>query len=137
MVFSSQRLIIIIIAINLMIGITAQVHQGLETPDLREVSAILGVANNTVYQSTKDEVIGKTGTVTESDQYEQSPGTIEMGFAVIETLIKGVNPFSVHPLQFKDPLLKSIAVILIGFRIILGSIIVIEAFLIWRNKKAT
>lgn len=131
---STQRLIMIVVLINLMTGIVGNIYIKPTTYD------------NNIIAGEEDYSQQYSENLLQEDKYsgirnrgydsEQSIGnSITLGSNIWDIIIDGVNPLSVHPNMFESDIEKMFAIILSMFRLLLGIILIVEIYMIFKNRK--
>lgn len=133
---STQRLILIILFMNIAIGIAGSIYQN---PTFYEEDYFY--EDNTLYENYgtnfKDSDT-HSGIVNREQQYEVSIGnSIEWGEITLNILWNGLNPFSFTANDFNSDIEKVFANVLILFRSLMYIIIIIEVYMFFKNKKNT
>lgn len=134
---STQKLIILVIGLNLICGLasifTNETAQEYDTrlqniSDIYEEEARLGSTNDSVRGHLGGENIQETGLLS---------NPLVQGTTIWNILGSGINPFSINPADFNTNLEKTIAWGIGFIRTILNLILILEFYLIIRNKKNT
>ena len=131
---STQRLMILVLAINLMISVAYGIY---ENPTLFDESAVSGMVD--VGNRLSTDISGESTSIQpENLQVEGSFGNaIRMGTTLFKLFIRGMNPFPFNEDTYTDPLDIIIAWGLMIFRVFIYVLISIELYMILKNRKAT
>lgn len=130
---SSQRLITLLIAFNLIIGIIVGIHNNTNFNDLDDD---MSVYDNYVSEFMNDDLY--SGVQNKNQIKDITIGnTLSWGRIVVSILLAGINPLSIQNLttetQFENILLNIFTI----FRIIVFIFLILEIYFIIKNRKNT
>lgn len=136
MTVSSQKLLITMIILNLLIGCSSALYFNATEFTGNELSTSSTFLEGFETDFTDDDTLENVRTDTQMDE-----GTIGGGMRwsriVYQMFIGAINPFSVNRNNFEEEIEKRIADILVVFRAIISTLMIIEIYLIIKNKKTT
>lgn len=136
---SSQRLLMIIIGINLIIGITAEMYAHPTTwENVTQLNTEKDIASDVEQDFVSEEGIWGNVKSTASRLYEGTIGsTIKWGSGLIKIFARGINPFSFSSKDFDTQIEKTIADIIVYIRFLMTILIVFEIYQVFKNRKAS
>ena len=135
---SSQRLMLIIIALNMLIGFTGEIYHN--PTGYSSTTATIEQALMEEYEQEFQSEEGLWGTVkaTANKIYENTIGNVvSWGRIIFKVFIDGINPFSFTASDFSHPVEKQFANILVLFRSLMTAILILEGYMIFKNKKSS
>lgn len=135
---STQRLIMLVIGINLLIGMVGEIWvnpTGYTTSQQLEVE-IDKMEDLEVNLESEE---GIWGSVKQSAGQEETTigSAINWGYSILGVFIRGINPLSIHPSMFTNTIEQVFAWFLIFFRSLIATILGIELYLVYKNKKTS
>lgn len=136
---SSQRIITMIIGINLIIGMIMTGYNNPTEYNNEAVQNEISFIENSQNEYT-DEDTGVWGTVKAGAGrlYENTIGNvIKWGYIILSVFIRGINPLSINAGMFENQVLKLIANMILFTRSIMVLVVIFEIYLVFKNKKAT
>lgn len=133
---SSQRLIIMLIAINMMIGYAMQIYYDPTGFSLEQTKIdAQNLEQKEVVISDEDHWYDKAwrGFTTTVDN--SIGNVLRWGWTILKIFVKGINPLSFSASDFDHPIEQSIANILITFRsIMMTAVVGLGVYLLYKNK---
>lgn len=134
---TSQRLMIIVIIMNMMLGWAAAIYV---TPTVYNRGDFIDSINflKDWDDKTNTEEIKYSGAKRPDTQEEPTVmNTFTWGLTMLGVFINGINPLSINRLQFDTTLERIAADLLVLIRLLFTSLMIFEAYLIFKNKKAS
>lgn len=133
---STHRLLIMLIAMNMMIGIAVSIYNSPQTLDTKQME----VENEKLEESEEyaEEEQSIWGSIKASAEkgYESTIGNpIRWGWTILRIFIRGINPFSFMPSDFTNEIEQEIARVLILIRSLITTITIIEGYMVFKNDK--
>lgn len=138
---SSQKIIMMIILINVMIGFAIKFTESPDTFTLSKMDDFTSQQNT--IESEKDNFVSEEGLwgsvkAKASQVYETTIGNVlQWGGAIIGILIQGFNPWSISTSQYTNIIEQTIVVIIGTIRTMMTALLMFEIYLIFKNKKST
>jgi hypothetical protein len=132
---STQKILLMFIILNLILGISMQLYSGNSSQDMIEGYV---TSNEAVGDYVGSSSYQKSGTDASSFSLDSTFGNQKGNGEVIWTVLKGgFNPISITPGMFTDPLEKQIAWGVMILRVIFSAVLTLELFMLLFNKKTT
>lgn len=140
MAVSTQRLMLIILSINMLIGVVGEIY--LNPTGYNSNNNPLGTEKQLQEQYQKDyySETGIFGTLKASADriYENTIGNvITWGKILINMFLKGINPFSFTPADFTDQIEKMFATVLVFARTLMVAFVMLEGYMLFKNRKTS
>lgn len=135
---SSQRLFLLLIGLNLLVGMAAEVYHDPVSDNVDQVTVETQLMEQYETEFQSQEGIWGSVKATADRIWESTIGSpIRWGWTLLKLLVRGLNPFSFSASDFVNPVEQEIARYLIFFRSALMTIVILEGYLLFKNKKAT
>lgn len=133
---STQRLLMITIGINLLIGLVSAAYGNITAFDEDDFTTqICGIEDKVNQFDSSDEYSGVTN---REFQQETSIGNpISWGKVLLDTFRCGLNPFGFTANDFEHTMEKMVAFIIMLFRSLMWILLILEIYLLFKNKKAS
>lgn len=136
MTISTQRLAIIIILINIFIGICIGLfHETKSTYDITLITTQTATIETAEAEFGDEDKIYNLQNTEDTENTIGNPIVMSHSFWTI--LWNGINPLSFTPSDFDNEVEKIFASILTLFRSIATLVLMLELYLIFKNKKTT
>jgi hypothetical protein len=135
---SSQRLMLIIIVLNMMLGFVGEIYHN--PTGYSDTTATVEQQLLEEYEAEYKSDEGLWGTVkaTANKIYENTIGNVvSWGNIIFKVFINGLNPFSFTASDFNHPVEKAFANLLVLFRSLMTAILILEGYMIFKNKKSS
>lgn len=132
----TQRLIMIIISINLIIGFVDSINDSPTTWNSNQIGTEIDLMEEQEAEFESEE--GVWGSVKSSEDriYENTIGSpIKWGWVLLKTFTRALNPFSFSPSDFETDSEKALAWVLTFFRCLMIMLVSIEGYMFFKNKK--
>lgn len=138
MALLSQRLILIMIFANLMIGIAGEVYHNPTQGNLDAINQESSFLEEREQNFESETGIWGATKARISQAYENSIGnSIHWGASIIRVFVRGINPLSIHPNDVDTQAEKAFVYILILIRSLFMVLVIYEAYLVFKNNKTT
>lgn len=137
-VMSTQRLLLMIVAMNLLIGLIAEFYMDdtASPEDILEIETTYGettrqdMEDASGYTRTKSSTTITTGDNTIGNTQKQ-------GIEILGILWRALEPFPFEDSQFNDPVEQRIAEVIKYFRYLMYILAIVEVYMFFKNKKTT
>lgn len=137
---SSQKIVAMIIGINIMLGIilTAIETDGTTDPDFTSIDTIRGTIDKEEENAQSEEGVWGSIKSAVSKITEATIGNIiKWGLGLYNILKLGFNPWSISPSDYTNQIEILMARILLGIRSFITALLLFELYVVFKNKKAT
>lgn len=134
---STQRLLAIVIGINLIMSLIMTMYYDIDNLNTDSLTSITNVLSGYETQAN-DEDLGWYGNAKKwvADNFAETTvgNTILYGIFILKLMINALNPFPFYYAQY-DTLIEQAAVIILGlFRGIFWIILLVQAYVLFKNK---
>ena len=136
MAMTTQRLIMMVVAINLLIGIGVTLHES-SNFDTTRISTEVNILENFEAEIESNSSTQAIKRVTNTLEDNTAGNTIGLGGTILKVFTRAINPLSFTPTDFEDQLSQTLAWLLILFRSFLILLVGFELYLVLKNKKTS
>lgn len=137
---SSQKIVAMIIGINIMLGIilTAIETDGTTDPDFTSIDTISGTIDKEEENAQSEEGVWGSIKSAVSKITEATIGNVmKWGLGLYNIFKLGFNPWSISPSDYTNQIEILMARILLGIRSFITALLLFELYVVFKNKKAT
>lgn len=136
---TSQRLIIMLIICNIMIGLSLEIYSNPHELDMSGINGDITTLETVESQFNEEGTIyGNIDNPSSQTTQENTIGnTIKMGWIILKVLIKGISPIPITRDGWANAIESTISTGLILFRSLIYVITALEIYFIYKNKKNT
>lgn len=138
MALLTHRLLIIVVLINIMIGIGMEAYYSPSTFVSANINTEIDIMEENEQDFESDDSIWGSVKTTGNRLYENTIGSpIKWGWNILKVFTRAINPFSFTPGDFTDPVEKVMAWVIMLFRSLMTTIIIIEAYMFFKSGKTS
>lgn len=135
---STQRFILIMLALNLIVGVASEMYYNTQTYNTTQYSTETTLAENSENELKKEDGAAGLVKLTATRVWESPLATpIRVAITLFKIFARGLIPFSILPSQFTSEPEHTLAWILVWFRSMFWVVIAIEIYMIRTNKKVS
>lgn len=135
MAVSTQRIIFIVLVLNILVGIAYNIYENPTVVDTSYIDNDIN-QNDALGEQIKDETYWNQGQ--QGNLYEPTIGSpIKWGNVILDIFTKGMHPFTFKAEDFTTQLEQMIAKVLTVFRGLLHILLILEIYLVIKNRKAS
>lgn len=132
---NTQRLILIVLTVNLIIGISQSAYANITTYSADYIRNELQLYESYEQQFTDDDIIygGLKNKETLTDPTIGS--SLNWGKILLDVFVYGINPFSINSNMFETYIEQMFADLLMTFRLFMWVLLGVEGYFVIKNKK--
>lgn len=136
---STQRLIIIVVLMNLLIGVVGEMYYEPDSFNTQKVEDEIGYLEQKEVEMESEEGLWGSVKSTASRIYESTIGDpIKWGGTIASIFIRGINPFYKAGIEYTNNEAETFTIYMIGFlRTLIYLVLIVEMYFVWKNKKTT
>jgi hypothetical protein len=133
---STQRLLMIVIGINLIIGLAGSIYVNPALYDSSHLSVEQSLYEQYGSEFANDDPFSG---VTNRDSLQESSigNSLSWGKILLDIFLNGINPFSFKPNDFNTAIEQIVAQILVLFRSLMYILLIVEIIMFFKNKKSS
>ena len=133
---STQRLLMIVIGLNLIIGLAGSIYQNPTIYDDNHLSVEQSLYEQYGENFKDDDAF--SGVKNRDYQQETSIGnSLSWGKILLDVFLNGINPFSFTPNDFDTNVEQIVAQMLVIFRSLMYILLLVEVIMFFKNKKSS
>lgn len=133
---STHRLLLILVAINMVIGFAMQIYYDPLSSNTDQVTVEQQLLEQ--YEQEMESQEGTWGSIkrTTSQLWENTIGNpIKWGWTILKIFWRGINPLSFTPDDFTHPMEQAMAQGIVLFRsLLMGVVVGLSAYMLYKNK---
>jgi hypothetical protein len=132
MASSTQRLLLLVLVINLMFSMSIAIYEAPRVADYGVFTEITEVGLDTSDRVENESAITAPSSLNEESTFGSA---IRMGLTVLKILLRGLNPFPTSLDATEDPLTDLVGYTFMIFRLLFIVLLAIEIYLVIKNRK--
>jgi len=130
---STQRLLILVIGINLILSLSFAIYEAPRAVNYGIFGETIDLGENSASITE-----GESASVSPANLQEEGSfgSSLRMGRTIFNLFVRGLVSLPFDSTTYTDPLTKIFAIMLILFRVAFGVLLILELYLLYKNKKA-